>query len=90
MIRHGRLVAALTALTLAAGLSGTPAVESCVVLDAQVQQIKAITSEAALRAKLVELKATDPECELVRVLMARLVEVQSLKLPATRVAWVAY
>lgn len=90
MIRHGRLVAALAALTLAAGLSGAPAVESCVVLDAQVQQIKAMTSETALRAKLAELKATDPDCELVQVLMARLVQVQSLKLPAARVAWVAY
>lgn len=90
MVGHGALIAALAALTMAAGLSGEPAVESCAVLDAQVQQIKTITSEAVLRAKLAELKATDPECELMQVLMARLVELQSLKLPTAEMTWVAY
>jgi hypothetical protein len=91
MIRHGRLVAALTALTLAAGLSGAQAEEACAALDTQVQQIKATTSETALRRKLAEPRATDPDCELVQVLMARLVDLQSQKLPATSlVAWSPY
>lgn len=88
---QGRLVTALAALALAAGISGTRAEESCAQLDTQVQQIKATTSETELRRQLAELKVADPDCELVRVLMARLFDLQSQKLPAiSLVAWAPY
>jgi len=78
------LVAALAALTLAAGISGTQAQENCLALEAQVQAIESISSPTVLEEELAKARAIGPDCPIIGIIMARLVELNRPQPPAIR------
>ena len=66
------LVAALAALTVAAGMGTASASDACAALQLQIDTIKATKSVDALKLQLAKIRLDDPTCPVIDALMAQI------------------
>lgn len=80
------LAAALAALSVAAGMGTASASDACAALQLQIDSIKSIRSVDALKQQLVKIRAEDPTCPVIEVLVAQIATLSTPEPEPIRVA----